>query len=87
MRDDQIAQVAKVLEEWNPLGDEANTVEQLEGYRYEAMDIISTINILPGPITVEKAIKQVLTQAFNIELNQAMLAKAAKEIECVLNAK
>ena len=31
MHEEQITQVAKVLEEWNPLGDAANTVDELGG--------------------------------------------------------
>ena len=40
MNEELIIKVANVLEEWNPLGEAANTVEQLDGYRYEAIDII-----------------------------------------------
>jgi hypothetical protein len=86
MREDQIIQVAKVLEEWNPHGDAVNTFEQLEGYRYEAIDIISTINILPASNGVKNAIEQVLTQAFNIELNQDKLSKAAATIKNILGS-
>ncbi len=34
------------LEEWNPLGDAANTVDGLDWYRYAAIDIISTIELV-----------------------------------------
>jgi hypothetical protein len=84
MREEQIVQVAKVIEAWNPLGEAANSVEQLDGYRYEAIDIISAINILSGPNNVRKAVEQVLSQGFNIELNQTKLSDSAKEIECIL---
>jgi len=50
MHEEQITEVAKVLEEWNPLGDAANTVDGLDGYRYEAIDIISTIEHLQARI-------------------------------------
>lgn len=86
MHEEQITQVAKVLEEWNPLGNAANTVDGLDGYRYEAIDIISTIELLAGPNKVKKAICQVLTEAFNIEVDQAELAKAAKRVESLLGA-
>ena len=86
MHEEQITEVAKVLEEWNPLGDAANTVDGLDGYRYEAIDIISTIELLAGPNKVRKAISQVLTEAFNIELDQAELAEAAKRVEGLLGA-
>ena len=86
MHEEQITEVAKVLEEWNPLGDAANTVDGLDGYRYEAIDIISTIELLAGPNKVRKAISQVLTEAFNIELDQAELAEAATRVEGLLGA-
>ena len=86
MHEEQITEVAKVLEEWNPLGDAANTVDGLDGYRYEAIDIISTIELLAGPNKVKKAMEQVLTEAFNIELDQAELAEAAKRAERLLGA-
>ena len=86
MHEEQITQVAEVLEEWNPLGDAANTVEGLDGYRYEAIDIISTVELISGPNRVKKAISQVLTEAFNIELDQAELAQAAKKVERALCA-
>ena len=86
MHEEQITEVAKALEEWNPLGDAANTVDGLDGYRYEAIDIISTIELLAGPNKVRKAISQVLTEAFNIELDQAELAEAAKRVEDLLGA-
>ena len=61
MHEEQFDQVAKVLEVWNPLGEAANTVDDLDGYRYEAIDIISTIELLSGANKVKKAIEQVLT--------------------------
>lgn len=41
-----VNKIAKVIEEWNPLGEKANSIEGLEGYRYEAMDVISSSKIL-----------------------------------------
>ena len=86
MDEEQITEVAKVLEEWNPLGDASDTVDGLDGYRCEAIDIISAIELFAGPNKVRKAISQVLTEAFNIELDQAELAEAAKRVEGLLGA-
>ncbi len=85
MKEETIVQVAKVLETWNPLGEAANSVEQLDGYRTEAIDIISTTNIIFGRGKVERAVEGVLTQAFEIELNSGELAQAAKEIGSILD--
>ena len=83
MHEEKIDQVAKVLEVWNPLGEAANTVDDLDGYRYEAIDIISTVELLSGANKVKKAIEQVLTQAFDFELDQSELAEAAKKVGSV----
>ena len=40
MDETQIIKVAEVLSEWNPLGNEARNIPDLDGYRTEAIDII-----------------------------------------------
>ena len=85
MNEELIIQVANVLEEWNPLGEAANTVEQLDGYRYEAIDIISAIRIVNGPDKIKESIEQVLTQAFNVDLNKIKLEEATKIIKDLLS--
>ena len=85
MEEETIKRVANVLEAWNPLGEAANTIEHLDGYRYEAIDIISTINIMSGSNTVESSIEQVLTQAFDITLDTKRLTDAAIDISHILS--
>ncbi len=87
MHEEQIIQVAKILDEWNPLGEVANTIEQLDGYRYEAIDILSAISIFHDSNIVKNSIENVLTQAFDIELNEAELIEAAKKVEKLLCVK
>ncbi len=84
MLEEHIVQVAKTLNDWNPLGENADAIDGLEGYRYEAIDIISAINILPGPNKVNNAIEKVITQAFGIDLNQIEVDEAAKIINSIL---
>jgi len=79
-----VNRIAKVIEEWNPLGEKANSIEGLEGYRYEAMDIISGSKILSKSQSVKESIYNVLTQAFHIELDDAQLSKAAKKIGSII---
>ena len=87
MNEETIVQVAKVLEHWNPLGGAADSVEELDGYRIEAIDIISITDDIFSLKNVERAIKEVLTEAFEIELNSRELANAAKEIGNLLGPK
>jgi len=84
MEEKIINKVSSVLDSWNPLGEAANRIEDLSGYRYEAIDIISTVNLMAGPSRVEKSIQQVLFQAFDIEVDKAALSKAAKNISAIL---
>ena len=51
MKDETIETVAKILEKWNPLGENANSIKDLDGYRVEAIDIISTLDLLYGNIS------------------------------------
>jgi len=85
MNEEQILKVANVLEEWSPLGEAASTVEQLDGYRYESIDIISTIKIVYGPGKIKESIEQVLTQAFNIDLDKDKLGEATIKIKDLLS--
>jgi len=84
MKEDEIIQVANILEEWNPLSEGANSIDDLDGYRIEAIDIISSTNIIYGTKKVKMAIETVLTQAFGIELDQSKLTEAAIKIEAIL---
>jgi hypothetical protein len=48
MGDYEISEVAKVLSEWNPLGDDAERVNDLDGYKTESIDILFELNAYPG---------------------------------------
>ena len=83
MKDELIASVASILNEWNPLGDKAATMIDLEGYKYEAMDILATIKI--KKLSTEQAVSQVLTQAFKVPLAPAQLTMYSAKIDQLLN--
>ncbi len=81
--EEQILSVASILEEWNPLGERASSVSDLDGYRTEAMDILSSSSILRGPI--KKSVATVLTQAFDIDLDESELSHYSRLIEELVN--
>lgn len=79
MKEHVIKSVSEILQQWNPLGESASSMSDLEGYRYEAMDIISTATIAKKP--VREAVAHVLSQAFKIELDSEVLTHFSACIE------
>ena len=84
MKEDTIVKVAKVLEEWNPLGEKAKTVEALNGYRVEAIDILATLGVFYHN-NIEEAISGIVGQAFNINLIESEVKLAAEKIKKILD--
>ncbi len=84
MKEQTIEKVAKVLEEWNPLGENAKKIKDLNGYRVEAIDILSSTGLMPRN-NIEKTISDVLEQAFNIKPIEADVKLAAKRIKRILD--
>jgi len=83
MNEELIQSVSKLLQEWNPLGDRASNVKDLEGYRYEAIDILSPISITK--CSVKDTVANVLSEAFNLELDESMLSHYSEKIENLIN--
>jgi hypothetical protein len=83
MKEELISSVSTILNEWNPLGENAELTPDLEGYKYEAMDILSEIKITK--VSTEQAVSDVLTQAFHITLDEAKLKYYSRKIEQLLN--
>jgi hypothetical protein len=85
MEDKEIAEVAAILAQWNPLGDAAACVPDLEGYRIEAGDIIGAFDIFGRAMKIETIVRDVLNQAFHLSLTPAECAEPAKRIRGVLS--
>lgn len=79
MNESVINSVSEILQQWNPLAERALSMDDLEGYRYEAMDIISTASIAKKP--VRDAVALVLSQAFKIEPDSEALTHYSALIE------
>ena len=80
--DDKVLEISRILTEWNPLGDRAASVEDLNDYETEAGEILWAMD-LHGD-TVKMAVTMVLEQAFNIELDDFELECYSKRIESLL---
>ena len=86
MKQRDIERVAQVLSEWNPLGSAASTIADLDGYKTEAIDIISALRVTSGSRTDEAVVRDVLNQAFGLSLALSDCAAPAIRIWAVLAA-
>jgi hypothetical protein len=87
MEEYKISEVAKILNEWNPLGEEAANIPDLDGYRYESIDILFHLESGKGKMSVESVLMQVLNEAFNIDLTKNDCSDAARKILRILGKK
>jgi hypothetical protein len=88
MEDYEISEVAKILSEWNPLGDDAGRVNDLDGYKTESADILFELEMSGmNNARVKKVVMQVLNEAFDIELTESECSDAANRIIGILSKK
>ena len=86
MEDFEISEVAKVLSEWNPLGDDAERVNDLDGYKTESIDILFELEMSSmNNVRVRKVVMQVLNEAFGIELTENECSDSANKIIGILS--
>jgi len=81
--DEKIIQIGKILTAWNPLGDRAAAVNDLNNYESEANDIMSVMELYGySPM---KAVSEVLQEAFLIDLEEKELKHYSNRIKVVLS--
>ena len=91
MNDHKIEQIKSILKHWNPLGNAAHSVKDLNDYETEVLDIIFQLTIecdFPEKkVTqkqVSKMVKEILNDAFNLYLTNSDCEVPSKEILEVL---
>ena len=88
MEDYEVSEVAKILSEWNPLGDDAEKIGDLDGYKTESIDILFELEMSGmSNARVKKVLMQVLNEAFDIELTENECSDAADRIIGILSKK
>ena len=88
MEDYEISEVAKILSEWNPLGDNAERVDNLDGYKTESTDILFELEMSGlSKARVKKVVMQVLNEAFYLELTEDECSDAGNKILGILSKK
>lgn len=70
----------KVLAEWNPLGHEASSIEDLNEYDTEAKDILFQFSLSGPRCDAPRIVQIVLNQAFGLSLTRHECKVAAREI-------
>ncbi len=80
MEEKQIQEVMKILSNWNPLGNRATTIPDLDGYRTEAIDILFEIHVSLKRSNILDIIREVLNQAFDLVLDKDECSEPAKQI-------
>ncbi len=82
--DEQIESIMEILTKWNPLGDGAEAVTDLDNYRTEATDILAEIDMSLWNESAQTIVKEVLNQAFGLSLTRAECKQPAREIQKIL---
>jgi hypothetical protein len=76
----KIEAVMKVLSAWNPLGERAAAVDDLDNYRTEATDILFHFGLRGSERSAAKIGQDVISQAFEIDVPIASCQAPAAEI-------
>ena len=94
MEQEIIDKVKLVLNDWNPLGKNASKIEDLNEYETEAIDILFYIDleiISKRPVEVKKQIqkivKEMLTDAFRLDLSNEECRITAEKIYQIVYGK
>ena len=83
--DEQIERVMHVLTKWNPLGDMAAAVKDLDNYRTEAADILFHIGMPGSPTNLAQIVQSVLNEGFGLDLSLDDFLDATAEIKLIVN--
>jgi hypothetical protein len=67
--EEHIQKVMQFLVAWNPLGDRVNSIEQLDDYRTEAIDILFHLSLNGPNASPARIVQDVLNEAFDLSLS------------------
>lgn len=84
--DEQIERIAEVLARWNPLGGGASAIPDLDGYSTEAADIAFALGLVREK-NLARLTRDVLNQAFGLDLSTDDCLAAASQIQAILGRK
>jgi len=82
MEEKLIEQIQKILTEWNPLEGRSQSVQDLDNYKTEAIDIIFNLEMEDKitASTVQMITREVVNEAFNLDLTKQDCKDASLQI-------
>jgi len=87
MNEEKIEKVKQILTEWNPLGDFATKVPDLDNYDTEANDLAFYIDKKSSVTKINKLMIEILEQAFDYPVDLEESLKHAEKIKNILSEK
>jgi len=85
MNKNQIEKVKQLLTEWNPLGEQSVQVSDLNNYETEAVDILFLLDKKSSVEYINKLIRKILSEAFNLNIDPKESHKIATRIKQIIN--
>ena len=85
MDDELIKKVKLILTEWNPLGDQASQIDDLDNYETEAIDILFYLNKKSSVEKINKVMVTVVSEAFGLLDDLEDTLQYAEKIKKALN--
>jgi hypothetical protein len=79
--EEKIRKTMDLLTTWNPLGDKAKTIRDLDNYRTEAIDILFNLQLADPSANPARIVQKVLNQAFDLSLSLEECADVGREIQ------
>jgi hypothetical protein len=87
MNEEQIEKVKQILTEWNPLGDFAAKVPDLDNYDTEGNDLAFYIDKKSSVSKINKLLIEILEQAFDYPVDLEESISYAEKIKNILSEK
>ena len=79
--EEKIRKTMDLLTTWNPLGDKAKTIRDLDNYRAEAIDILFNLQLADPTANPARIVQKVLNQAFDLSLSLEECSDVGREIQ------
>lgn len=85
--ENQIQRIKKILTDWNPLGPQADSVNDLDDYDTEAKDIAAASLITNSGRCTPAIIQSVIEDAFDLNLDTRKCREVSERIDLILKTK